>query len=315
MIPYTRISAKVWYEVTNIEGAGSEVKKDTISYLDYQVLQWQRSLPDALKYKISYDDFNTGGFGKTQRRLQTILYLRMNQMRIFLYRPILHSMTSIMDNRQHAQIVVEIAKDTIRTLTQLNRSSDIYRTQQVCFNYFVVSALAVIFLAVAHAPMDLSHQVRDEFHMVLDLIKGFSTRSSASKRLWKTIKGLKQVGPLLGLISRQTLASGPDPASSAAVAMAGLAGHQVDERAVFNPSQGPSAGGSLPLDGQKMVLELTSLFEATGEYGNMLTANTQASDSLNKLAKGSRDADMDQQGTSAIYGSDEEFSRIMRDLF
>ena len=97
--------------------------------------------------------------------------------------------------------------------------------------------------------------------------------------------------------------------------MAGLAGHQVDERAVFNPSQGPDARGSLPLDGQKMVLELTSLFEATGEYGNMLTANTQASDSLNNLAKGSRDADMEQQGMSAIYGSDEEFSRIMRDLF
>lgn len=315
MIPYTRISAEVWYALTNIEGAGNGFNRETIRYLDYQIIQWQQSLPDALKYDMDFDDLNTGGFSKSQRRVQVMLYLRTNQMRIFLYRPVLHSATRIMDDRRPAQTVVDIAKDTIRKLTHLNRGSDIYRSQQVCFNYFIVSALAVIFLAVAHAPMDFSRQVRDEFYMTLDLIKGFSTKSYVSKRLWKTIKGLKEIGPQLGLLSRQPLPEENDPTSSAAVAMAGLAGHQVDERAIFNPAQSLSPLGSVPLDGQQMSLELTSLFEAAGDYGNMVGANPQALDGANGLANGSRDASTGNQGTNAFYGQDEPFSRIMRDLF
>ena len=314
MIPYTRISTRVWYAVTNVEGAGTEVDNDTVNYLDYQILQWQQLLPDTLKYNSDYDDINTGGYTKTQRRLQIMLYLRMNQMRIFLYRPVLHSASSIVDNRRFAQTVVGVAKDTIKTLTRLNRGTDIYRTQQVCFNYFIVSALAVLFLAIAHAPTDFSRQVRDEFYMALDLIKGFSTKSYVSKRLWKTIKGLKKIGPQLGLISKTTLAHENDPTSSAAVAMAGLAGHQVDESAVFNPHQGPSPLGSVPLDGQQMSLELTSLFEAVEEYGNSLAANPQTLDSINGLVSGARDAGPGPQGLSGVYGQDEEFSRIMRDL-
>lgn len=226
MIPYTRLSAKVWYAVIDLEGNRTEMNKKTIGYLDYQILQWHRSLPQTLRYNSPYDDVGAGSFDKNQRRLQIVLYLRANQMRMLLYRPILHSATSIMENHSHAQTAVDIAKDTVKALTSLNQNSDIYRTQQVCFNYFIVSALAVIFLAVAHAPVDFSRQVRDEFYMALELVKGFSTKSYVSKRLWKTIKGLKETGPKLGLVSRQTLTDTSDPHSSAAVAMAGLAGHR-----------------------------------------------------------------------------------------
>ena len=315
MIPYTRISAKVWYLVTNLEGPGNEGNKDAIGYLDYQILEWHRSLPDTLRYDKPYDDLNIGGLSKNQRRLQIMLYLRTNQMRIFLYKPVLHSATSIMENRRYAQTVVGIAKDTIRALTQLNQSSDIYRTQQVCFNYFLVSALAVIFLAVAHAPVDFSRQVRDDFYMTLDLIKGFSIKSYVSKRLWKTIKGLKEIGPKLGLISRQALVYTDDPHSSAAVAMAGLAGHRVDQTSVFSPTQGPSPHGSVPLDGQQMSVELTNLFEAAGGYGNIMAANPQALDGINGLENGPGDVALRNEGMSAVYGGDGELLRIMRDLF
>ena len=151
--------------------------------------------------------------------------------------------------------------------------------------------------------------------MALDLIKGFSTKSHVSQRLWKTIKGLKEIGPKLGLVSRQALTDENDPASSAAVAMAGLAGHQVDERAIFNPTQGPSPLGNVPVDGQQMSLEWTNLFEAAGGYGNMMAANPQALEDMNGLANGARNVAMGTQGMSAIYGNDEEFSRILRDLF
>ena len=219
-----------------------------------------------------------------------------------------------MENRNHAQTVLDIAKDTVRVLTQLNQAWDIYRTQQVCFNYFIISALAVLLLAVSHAPAEFSSQIRDEFYMSLDLVKGFSTKSYVSQRLWNTIKRLKESGPKLGLISRQALAHANDPHSSAAVAMAGLAGHRVDEMAVFNPSPGSGSLGSAPLNGQQMSLELTNLFEAAGGYGNLMASSTQAADGLNGYPNPSSESGKG-EGMSAFYGSDGEFTRIVGELF
>ncbi|KAL8832199.1 MAG: hypothetical protein Q9191_000415 [Dirinaria sp. TL-2023a] len=315
MIPYTRLSAKVWYAVIDLEGNRTETNKDTIGYLDYQIVQWHRSLPQTLRYNNSYDDAGAKSFDKNQRRLQIVLYLRANQMRMLLYRPILHSVTSIMENHSHAQTAVGIAKDTVRALTSLNQNSDIYRTQQVCFNHFIVSALAVIFLAVAHAPVDFSRQVRDEFYMALELVKGFSTKSYVSKRLWKTIKGLKEIGPKLGLVSRQTLTDGSDPHSSAAVAMAGLAGHRVDEMAAFNPSQGSGLLGSAPVDGQQMSLELTNLFEASGGYGNMMASNAPGCGGTNGIDSRTGDTAAEDEAMGAVYGQDGDFAKLIHELF
>lgn len=213
-------------------------------------------------------------------------------MRIHIYRPVLHSSTSITEHLDFAHTVVKVAKDTIRVLTYINQTSDIYRTQQTMFNYFLISALAVLFLAVAHAPTEFNTQCRDEFYMALDLVRGFSASSYVSKRLWKTIKILKDVGPRLGLNT-----SGVEPSdahSSAAVAMAGLAGHQVDEL-MFPPGRNGSV--ETP-DG--MVSDLTCLFEAAGGYSGMLPSGY-----------GLQSGEM----ASGDFGQEDELARILRDLF
>ncbi|KAG9708779.1 hypothetical protein KCU73_g17486, partial [Aureobasidium melanogenum] len=74
-------------------------------------------------------------------------------------------------------------------------------------------------------PETYAGQVREEFYMALDIVRGISKGSWVSKRLWKTIRSLKEVGPKLGLVTNNTQS---DPNHSAAVAMAGLAGHKVD---------------------------------------------------------------------------------------
>lgn len=51
-----------------------------------------------------------------------------------------------------SETVVGIAKDTIRFITRLNDVFDIYQLHQVAFNWFLVSALDVLFLAVAQIP-------------------------------------------------------------------------------------------------------------------------------------------------------------------
>jgi hypothetical protein len=128
-------------------------------------------------------------------------------------------------------------------------------------NYFLTSALAVLFLAVAHAPAEFNTQVRDEFHMALDLVRGLSTTSYVSKRLWKTIKMLKEVGPRLGL--NININNEPSDAhSSAAVAMAGLAGHQVDEMTFSNARAGDIVRNSRVHSASKFVRHCKTLFNA-----------------------------------------------------
>ena len=314
MILYSRISSKVWRSITDFQISNNEVKKDNIGYLDYQTLQWQSSIPESLRFYPSMNLAELATPNRGQRRLQVLLYLRTNQMRILIYRPVLHSATSIMENRGYAQTVVEVAKDSIRVLTRLNQTTDIYRIQQMCFNYFLVSALAVLFLAVAHAPVEFNRHVRDEFYMALDVVKGFSTKSYISKRLWKTIRGLKEVGPKLGLVSRSALSDTTDPHSSAAVAMAGLAGHPIDELTVFPSNQHPTPLGSSPTCGQQLSHELTSLFEAAGGYGNIL-APAQGLDGTNGFMSSQGELAQATEGLSGVYGTEGEFSRIMRDLF
>ena len=120
-------------------------------------------------------------------------------MRILIHRHNVLSATNIARNLERAHMVIDIAKDTIRVLVNLNKTSNIYSMQQNAFNYFLVSALAAVFLAVCHAPAEFGHACRNEFYDALDLVKRFSTRSSVSRRLWKSVRKLRYVGSRLGL--------------------------------------------------------------------------------------------------------------------
>ncbi|KAH0536181.1 hypothetical protein FGG08_006920 [Glutinoglossum americanum] len=330
MVAYSRIGSKVWKSVAGFDNATDDVNTNDIGYIDYQILQWQKMIPNELQLLHPENNADEDE-SRSIRRLRVLLYLRANQMRILIYRPVLHSTTSIMENLHHAQNVLNLAKNSIRVLTSLNQTTDIYRKQQVCFNYFLVSALAVLFLAVSHAPAQFSSLCRDEFYMALDLVKGFSTRSYASRRLWRTIRGLKEVGPKLGLGSHHSSGtlSGDDAHSSAAVAMAGLAaGHPVDtptEMAMFHAAAtatgvDPHPGGGP--SGFQMSFELTNLFEAAGGYGSVMGGGT--SGDVNGYSSSSSGGMQGQSGGGGqtgndtipvLFGGDEELSRIMRDLF
>ncbi|KAF2276045.1 fungal-specific transcription factor-like protein [Westerdykella ornata] len=300
MIAYSGIASKVWRSVANPDASQNHIRKEDVGFLDFQVLNWHRNIPESLRFVHPESGRTPEPASRGLRRLQVALYLRANQMRILIYRPVLHSATSIMKHLDFAETVVTIAKDTIRVLTHINQTSDLYRTQQTMFNYFLISALAVLFLAVAHAPAQFSAQCRDEFYMALDIVRGLSSNSYVSKRLWKTIKMLKEVGPSLGLnVSNVDTA---DAHSSAAVAMAGLAGHQVDELAIFSHVR----NGQHTDTPHGMASDLTSLFEAAGGYSSTMLQNGYGLTSGEIPASG--------EFVTAL-GQEDELARIMRDLF
>jgi len=309
---YNQIATKVWYHNLAYE-AGQNTKKDEIGFLDYQILQWYQQLPDSLQFNSRDLAAENEIPGRGMRRLRLLMYLRKNQARISIYRPILHSATSIIENRHYSQNVVDVAKDTVNTLTGVNQISDIYKTQQVMYNYFLVQALAVLFLSVAHAPAVFCSQTRSEFYAAIEMVKGFSTKSHVSKRLWRTIRGLKEMGDKIGLLARGGSAandSEQDAHSDAAVAMAGLAGHKVEYAAYGNqnPTQQGAELGVSPNDALQITNELSSLFELAGGYG----ATTPGPDVFSFVGA---NGDMSLGEGFNVFGNEPELSRIMNELF
>ncbi|KAL2430460.1 hypothetical protein ABEF95_008182 [Exophiala dermatitidis] len=309
---YNQIATKVWYHNLSYE-AGQNTKKDEIGFLDYQILQWYQQLPESLQLKPGDLAKENDMSGRGLRRLRLLMLLRRNQARISIYRPILHSATSIMENRHYAQNVIDVAKDTINTLTAVNQVSDIYQTQQILYNYFLVQALAVLFLSVAHAPAIFCNQTRQEFYAAIEIVKGFSTKSHVSKRLWKTIRGLKDMGDKIGLLARGPNAINDpeqDAHSDAAVAMAGLAGHKVDYSSYGNSTHtnGNQELGVSPNDALQITNELSSLFELAGGYGN----TTPGPETYNFVGAA---GDVGLGEGFNVFGNEPELTRIINELF
>lgn len=173
--------------------------------------------------------------------------------------------------------------------------------------------------------------------MALDLVKGFSNKSWISKRLWRTIKGLKEIGPKLGLVS-DVRTEEEDPHSSAALAMAGLAGHEISGIGNgFVQDNGSNTGGVGGLngsgnvnasangsgpDGFQMSHDMTSLFEAAlgsvginnGNGGSSNTGGAVGSASGGYIPMQDGDSLVGGVGSNA-FGGDEELYKQLKDLF
>ncbi|KAI0545150.1 fungal-specific transcription factor domain-containing protein [Xylaria curta] len=227
MITYSKLSGRVWRFVRYFD---AEVKMDgpvdDIEDLDQLIKNWYNELPKEVQLPLSdWEDLPqylsppvNSHKEYDMQRLKIWTWLRYNQIRMWLFTPILHTHSSIMDNLRHAEVAVKLAKNTIRYLAHLNNTTNVYRKLQIFYHQFLSSAITILFVASCHAPVNFSSSCRDEFYMALELLKDMSAKSWVSKRLWGTVKSLRDVAPRLGLAE--------DPHSSAALTMAGLAtGH------------------------------------------------------------------------------------------
>ncbi|OQD79398.1 hypothetical protein PENANT_c052G03775 [Penicillium antarcticum] len=298
MIRYSRIAAKVWKFISAFNNT-NEIKKDEMNYLDWQVLSWVHAIPDSLRlnYPSSAESASATEGSRSMRRLRALLYLRANQLRMLIHRPVLHTAAHIVRYPTESETVVEIAKDTIRFITRLNETSDIYQLQQVAFNWFLVSAVAVLFLAVAQAPTQFSGSCKEEFFWALELVKGFSAQSYISRRLWNSIRSLRKLGPQLGL---------------------GVQKHRLDAHAEGNGPYGANASPALaptvsthsqtPLDGAQMTQELMEWFEAVGNLEDQIMGM-----GTGPLPDGGPYQPTSNGGFVFDYG--EELSSVMKDCF
>ncbi|KAI0129860.1 fungal-specific transcription factor domain-containing protein [Xylariales sp. AK1849] len=276
MITFSQLSARVWRLVRQFEpNMAMDLRQGDIEDLDRQIKQWYRQVPSEVQLDLpdwetmprhlqppvySQKEYNI-------QRLQIWTYLRLNQIRTWLHIPILHTHSSIMENVRGAERAVKLAKNTIKYLSHLNSTTNVYRKIQVFYHQFLTSAIAVLFLASCHAPVNFSASCREEFYMALELVRDLSSKSWVSQRLWRTIKNLKEVAPRLGLAEVEDLHS------SAALTMAGLATGNMGPTppATTSPFQRPMSGtvsgGMTPVvdpgaqNGWQISTEMSRIFE------------------------------------------------------
>ncbi|KAI0188128.1 fungal-specific transcription factor domain-containing protein [Xylaria flabelliformis] len=163
---------------------------------EFLIRNWVDSMPAHLQ-------FNHGLTLHTQprvlRRLCAILYLRGNHLRTLIHRHHVLSPSLVQADIQNARLAVDIAKNSIQVLVNLAETSDIYARQQSTFNYFLLSALSVMLLAVCNAPKIFFNSCHDSFSSAVELVRSFSRESLAGRRLWNSIRGLLPAVRALGL--------------------------------------------------------------------------------------------------------------------
>ncbi|WYZ37749.1 hypothetical protein EsH8_II_001255 [Colletotrichum jinshuiense] len=286
MVSYGRLCSKVWEALPPFESPSQFIPKDTVAFLDFMTLNWLNSIPEDLQLRHPRLGLAPRIQPRSMHRLRSLLYLRGNHLRTLIHRHHVLSTTSIKADVQSAKLVTDIALDTIQVLVHLNETSDIYVRQQNAFNYFLMSALAVILLAVCHAPGVFTEPCKDKFLKAVQLVKGFSRHGHASRRLWKTIRSLLPSIKSLGLRSDADKGDAPQVAAGVAAAAAAAEGdanpvearadraeqsaagqNERDARRAESAWDGygasPQTDGSMP-DMFNMGNDLMNLFDAFG---------------------------------------------------
>ncbi|KAH0836143.1 hypothetical protein FOPE_04216 [Fonsecaea pedrosoi] len=211
MIPFTKLSGKAWHMSNVFSSKDPDVVRDEVDYLDYQVLQWQRQIPESLRYSPGSSGPSSDEHAdpsrvahpadSTQERfpqrskffLSVALCVRANQLRNVIYRPLLQSPSRIQSHGAQAATALLAAQDSLRVLVELETSTDLLVRHTVFFKHFIVSALGNLLLLAVHAAAEYWARIRDTFYAGLALLRRLSTRCGPVMRVWDRLKGLEDL--------------------------------------------------------------------------------------------------------------------------
>lgn len=199
MVEYCHLGSKACdslSEALSGEPRGTAEWRESFEYFCYLLDQWQRKNIDGDIHAIENMSSD-----QRIRHPRTVLYLRANQLRLLMLRPVLcGSNASLGVDDQHWKTAVGIACDTVQVVADLESTGDLYHRHQTLYNYFLVTALGVLLLLglaqeprstsppdvlnKAHVGQATHDQAREAATTALSLLKSTMSHSAASKRLW-----------------------------------------------------------------------------------------------------------------------------------
>ncbi|ODA79178.1 hypothetical protein RJ55_04770 [Drechmeria coniospora] len=189
MVGYARLCSQLWDAIPPLGAPVQSIPHETVRALDVSTQAWIEGIPAHLQMRHPHALVAARSQPRVLHRLRALLFLRGNFTRISIYQHYLLSAATMQANLASARLVVDVARDSVEVLVHLHATTDIYSRQQNAFNHFLLSAFAVIALAVCHAPDVFAEHCRGSFLDAVDLVRGFSRHSVASRRLWNSIRG------------------------------------------------------------------------------------------------------------------------------
>lgn len=158
MTAYARIGPSAWTSIIDESGRlKPQIKDEDFDYMDFQVRRWQESLPrDLVLVKEAMADeaasmVSNSALDRGTQFVRSMLYLRANQFKIVILRPLLFSPRHVRAHSNRVRQLTQLATDNINHIIDMNENQDLYQKQQPLLNIFLSSALSALFLVYVHS--------------------------------------------------------------------------------------------------------------------------------------------------------------------
>ncbi|KAJ5099523.1 hypothetical protein N7532_006524 [Penicillium argentinense] len=208
MASYCVISTKIVNATSKVPVDAQVYEDEQFQFLNYQIDRWQLTVLDgfitnpAAGHNMTSDPFDS---------VSTLLYLRANQLRILLLRPLFFAESPVKPDRTKISASLQLAIRTISVIYHLNSTTDIYRKQHPFFSHFLISATSLILLIITYrGGPDLStiepsvfnpQDICKSLQRAIELITEYSGISNYSQQLHRRLLSI------VGLLARLDILS------------------------------------------------------------------------------------------------------------
>lgn len=199
LLLWTGLAGKTWHALNNQIEKSYESKVDEINFLDHEIMEWFNTLPE--KFRLA-DSINWDLHQPTY--YHSVFFVRKAHLRNLIYRPILQLPVKAGQNEQILLKAIEIARDTVRVLFQLDERTSLVRTHPMFFQQLLLTAFGNLLLAVVSTGPSIRRSTRKEFDMFLQLFQLLSSECAALRRTWHRLQGLRDLHTKLGHSERGT---------------------------------------------------------------------------------------------------------------
>jgi hypothetical protein len=193
MIAYCNIASEVRRSVLDSSVQQPTVSESTRDFLNFRLLQWQRNLPPRLQFGGVGDKLDETKETRGEYKLRLMLYLRANQMRTLIFRKLAVQAEKHNFSPSSANIMADVAQDTLRILIGLARETTIYHAQHKAFNHFLETALSSLLLIMCCEGAAPTVSCLEDVVAAIELVQQLSTQSPITRRLGDKLQGIQGV--------------------------------------------------------------------------------------------------------------------------
>ena len=193
LIQYVRIAARFVPTMPKLGSSYSVMEPSTRTFLDIEADQWALSTSTASLTPDAKDPITPHARADSAQYHNTFITVCKNQLKLSLSKHTLFSLSSIAQNQSLSQKAVSTASETIHSCNELQKSTTMYHLQAVHFNFFVLSAVAALYLAVRHAPLLFSDTPREIF-TGLEILRPYCTSNHLCERVKALEKAMGRLG-------------------------------------------------------------------------------------------------------------------------